>query len=527
MDILKIREYTILQFRNLFIIKILIVSIFFTNCQNTIGKEDLDPDNPLGLLLQLYPFIVTIPNTKEIKFLFIPETKSYGIINGTKINITVPFQTGLTNLKTNLFHDGRSIQYEGIDFNPELTSLDFTTKIYLNVIARDESNKNYEIQVSEGLADSKELLNFQFDELDVRGIISTNTVFLNVPFGTDLSNLAPTFSHSGAKVYAVSGGIQGEEQIPRETRKNFNNSQAYRIVASDGSTQDYTISVNLSSEDSNNIEQVLINGNKGTTIGDIIYFIFPSNQDISSIPIIISHKGKLARINGNPHKNGESLYNLNINLILEIEAFNGSVRRYSIRSGISVAPGTFSPSFTNNQNGTISDNNTGLIWMRCILSNVPGVPRTGTWCVDTAIGNYSYCNSNTNDCNGGTSTGSYGDFVGGSNSSSNTAWRACNLANTTPDGGYGGRTNWRLPRLNELQSIIDYAGELNASGFAGKPYRTFFPMGSGGGQYNFFQWTASTFSVGNTLSYKVWGTTGAVETESKTTVNAVRCVSSP
>jgi hypothetical protein len=216
------------------------------------------------------------------------------------------------------------------------------------------------------------------------------------------------------------------------------------------------------------------------------------------------------------------------------------LQNYSIRAGLSLPPGTIKPCFTDNGNETITDNNTGLVWMRCIMSNVPGVPRTGTWCVDTTIGTYPFCDTASNDCNGGNALGAYGHFVGGSNENSNTIWRACNLANSNPSGGMGGRNNWRVPTLSELQSIIDYEGAVNQSGLAGKPYREYFPMGSGSGEYNFFQWTSSTFAVGTTLSYRIWttkfavgttlsyrifGTTGAVESQSKTTAHAVRCVS--
>ncbi len=186
-----------------------------------------------------------------------------------------------------------------------------------------------------------------------------------------------------------------------------------------------------------------------------------------------------------------------------IEANNGTIRTYSIRAGLSIPPRTIQPSFTDNGNQTITDNNTGLVWMRCHLSNVPGVPRTGDWCVTGTLGTYPFCNTASNDCNGGNAFGTYGSFVGGSNENSNTAWRACNLANSNPAGGFGDRTNWRVPKMSELQSIIDYEGSVNQSGLAGKPYRTYFPMGSGGGQYNFFTWTSSTFAVGSTLSYQI------------------------
>lgn len=76
-------------------------------------------------------------------------------------------------------------------------------------------------------------------------------------------------------------------------------------------------------------------------------------------------------------------------------------------------------SYTNNNDGTISDNATGLMWQRCAYGNI------GTYCD----------NFDPND----TGPATFSDAV--------------NICSSATTGGY---TDWRLPNINELRSLIDY-----------------------------------------------------------------------
>lgn len=113
--------------------------------------------------------------------------------------------------------------------------------------------------------------------------------------------------------------------------------------------------------------------------------------------------------------------------------------------------------FTDNGDGTVVHNKTGLIWMRCSLGQ--------TWdsgaCAGTGI-TYTWVN----------------------------ALYAASDVNTLTSGadndglqGYSGRTDWRVPDGNELQSIAEYCGFTPAINQAVFPHTpsTFF-------------WSSSTFS---------------------------------
>jgi hypothetical protein len=110
------------------------------------------------------------------------------------------------------------------------------------------------------------------------------------------------------------------------------------------------------------------------------------------------------------------------------------------------------PRFTDNSNGTVTDNLTSLIWMK---------------------------NANA--------------FVVKKN------WAEAMSAAATVAHGFGGLTDgskpgdWRLPNLRELQSLLDY-GRLNPALPENLPF-TEVQM--------YFYWTSTTYAADNTLAYDV------------------------
>ncbi|MBW1813084.1 MAG: DUF1566 domain-containing protein, partial [Deltaproteobacteria bacterium] len=89
------------------------------------------------------------------------------------------------------------------------------------------------------------------------------------------------------------------------------------------------------------------------------------------------------------------------------------------------------PRFTDNGDGTVTDNLTGLIWLK------------DANCIETEHGNYNFDNDYT--AGDGAVTWQHAlHFVAGINAGT---YSACGA----------GQTDWRLPNIKELQSLIDYS----------------------------------------------------------------------
>jgi hypothetical protein len=102
------------------------------------------------------------------------------------------------------------------------------------------------------------------------------------------------------------------------------------------------------------------------------------------------------------------------------------------------------PRFTDNNNGTITDNLTKLIWLK--NANCPN----GALAWQDALDFVAGINAGTNLC---------GDLSKGKG------------ARTTH------QTDWRLPNVRELQSLVDY-GQFNPALPAGFPFTSFQPEGA-------------------------------------------------
>ena len=123
------------------------------------------------------------------------------------------------------------------------------------------------------------------------------------------------------------------------------------------------------------------------------------------------------------------------------------------------------PRFTDNNNGTITDNLTGLIWLKnanCIGTLNPvfdndGTPRDGRVIWQHAL-----------------------DFVAGIN----TGTYNCG---DTSNGGFN-QTDWRLPNVRELQSLVDYGTANPAPALpAGHPFINFVT------EFYSIYWSSTTF----------------------------------
>jgi hypothetical protein len=141
------------------------------------------------------------------------------------------------------------------------------------------------------------------------------------------------------------------------------------------------------------------------------------------------------------------------------------------------------PRLTDHGDGTITDNLTGLMWLQnanCIETNYPGVDPDGAVTWQNALA-----------------------FVAGVNSGAYPTCRA-------------GYTDWRLPNINELESLFDVgqgatAAWLNAAGFTGVEH------------YYYWSSTTSAADTNSAWVFEMWlDFSGAIDKSSPSYVLPVR-----
>lgn len=146
------------------------------------------------------------------------------------IAVTVPYGTNLNSLVPTIAHTGSMIS------PASETSRNFTTPVDYTVTAADGTTQVYTVTVTVALNAAKSITGFGFASPSASGTVneSNHSVSITVPFGTNVSNLTPSISHSGASVTPASG-----------VACNFTNPVSYTVTAQDGSTQAYTVAVSV------------------------------------------------------------------------------------------------------------------------------------------------------------------------------------------------------------------------------------------------------------------------------------------
>ena len=162
-------------------------------------------------------------------FTFPTSPVSNGVINETSktISVTVPYGTNVTSLTPNITHTGSNYSPTG--------ARNFSSPVSYTVTAADGTTQNYTVTVSAALNPAKVITTFTFPTSPVsNGVINeiAKTISITVPHGTSVTSLTPTVTHTGAS-YSPTGA------------RNFSSPVTYTVTAEDGSTQNYTVTVNI------------------------------------------------------------------------------------------------------------------------------------------------------------------------------------------------------------------------------------------------------------------------------------------
>jgi hypothetical protein len=135
----------------------------------------------------------------------------------------------------------------------------------------------------------------------------------------------------------------------------------------------------------------------------------------------------------------------------------------------------YAGTYIDNGNGTITDISTGLIWQKCSIGqnniSCSGVALTDIW---------------------------------------------TNAINECENLNLGGNSNWRLPNINELKSLLSYTISV-------PPIidNVIFPNSPSG-----YYWSSTTYAISNSLAWAATTSIGSVNANNKTNKYYIRCITS-
>jgi hypothetical protein len=157
-----------------------------------------------------------------------------GTIGDGAIAVTVPYGTDVTSLAPAITVSA------GASVSPASgEARDFTSSVTYTVTAEDESTAEYTVTVEVEPSTGRAITAFVFESFEpgIAGTIGDGEIAVTVPYGTDVTSLAPTITVSaGASVSPASGAAQ-----------DFTSPVTYTVTAEDESTAEYTVTVDSTS----------------------------------------------------------------------------------------------------------------------------------------------------------------------------------------------------------------------------------------------------------------------------------------
>ena len=187
------------------------------------------------------------------------------------------------------------------------------------------------------LSSEKEMTAFSFEDLVpvTQGEIDGLSILVTVPDGTDLTQLVASFEHSRLSTVKI-----GEvEQNSGVTVNDFSQPLTYSVVAEDGSSQDYTVEVQLDQATSlSNAKDItafsfdaLNPPAPGTITEDSIIVFVPEGTNVSSLAATYTHsEGSLVRVGLVRQESGVSINDFTNPVTYTVIAENQSRRSYTV-----------------------------------------------------------------------------------------------------------------------------------------------------------------------------------------------------
>lgn len=196
----------------------------------------------------LYTVTLTIaPNSAKAitAYAFVGLTGAAGVINepAKSIAVTVPFGTVVTNLVATFTTSGEAVKAGILAQTSGITPNNFTVPAVYTVTAADNSTAAYTVNVTIATNPAKAITAYSF--VGFTGFAGTinepaKSIAVNLPFGTNPTNLTAAFTTTGAAV-AVGSIVQTSST----TANDFTAPVSYKVTAADGLTATYTVNVTI------------------------------------------------------------------------------------------------------------------------------------------------------------------------------------------------------------------------------------------------------------------------------------------
>ncbi|MEO9804813.1 MAG: FG-GAP-like repeat-containing protein [Reichenbachiella sp.] len=247
------------------------------------------------------------------------------------VGLEVPFGTDVSSLvATFVLSSGATAHVNSVAQVSDVTFNDFTSPVVYNIIAEDGATaQDWTVTVTiKPPGVETDITAFSIPEQIGAAAIDDvhHTIGLEVPFGTNVSSLVPTFTLSTG----ATAKINSTTQVSGTTSNDFTSSVTYSVIAEDGTTnQDWTVSVTLVPNTATDITAFSIPQQTETAIIDAINHTVnievPFGTDVSSlVATFMASSGATTQMNSIMQVSGSTSNDFTDPVIYTVTAEDGS-----------------------------------------------------------------------------------------------------------------------------------------------------------------------------------------------------------
>ncbi len=262
-----------------------------------------------------------------------------GVITGTSISVTMPFGTNVTALVATFSSTGAGVPtIGGVNQVTAATPNNFTTpKAYL-VTAADGTLVTYTVTVAVASNSAKALTAYSL--AGVNGTITGTAISVTMPFGTNVTALAATFTSTGAGAPTIAG----VNQLSASTVNNFTTPKAYLVTAADGTSVTYTVTVAVALNSAKALTAFSLVGVNGviTEPAHTITVTMPSGTNVTALVATFTSTGAgVPTIGGVSQNSATTPNNFTTPKAYLVTAADGTSVTYTVT--VTVAPAASGP----------------------------------------------------------------------------------------------------------------------------------------------------------------------------------------
>lgn len=250
------------------------------------------------------------------------------------IEAAVPYGTDLSALRADFVTTGIRVSVGGVDQESGVSVNDFRSPVTYTVTAEDGSTADYVVGVTREPPPSSEktIEEFAFLVPAVAGLVDQQAlrISLVVPHGTDRSSLVAVLTTTGGVVT-----VNDTEQESGRSVNDFTDPVVYVVTAEDGSTAEYTVTVDVAPSTDKALTAFSFLGFPSPCLIDqaagVIRVRVPETADLASLLAVFTTTGMSVSLDGVEQQSGAAANDFRTPRTYIVTAEDGSTAFYQVR----------------------------------------------------------------------------------------------------------------------------------------------------------------------------------------------------